>query len=799
MKLSTAILSACLMMAAEGSCQNIISGRVEDSKGPLIGASVVVKGKGIGASTDKYGMFTLTISPGTYDFVVSFIGYQQKIVRITLPLKKELVIVLAEDTQELDEVVVSGQAPDKNVQSLEIGVSKLTMATLRKLPTFMGEVDIMKSLLTLPGVTTVGEGTSDLNVRGGSADQNLILMDGAPIFNPSHLMGLFSIFNADVVDNIEFHRAAIPAKFGERASSVMDISLRHPDATKYNVKAGLGLIASRFAIDGPLIKDKLSFMLGARASFPDYLFKITRLSSLKQTEAHFTDLTAKLEFTPTDKTRFSFSTYRAHDAFKVASDSLSVIEINASSSAFSWTTQTASLGWSQALSSRLHLTTTLAHTKYSAEISSPDEQNAFRLLSSVTYNSIKSNLSFSANQKHLLNFGVSAIDYKIEPGDLQSGSPASNINAKKIEANGGLETAAYASDEFLVNKKVSLSFGLRYSYFENLGPSHVYLYQSNAPRNPDTIIDTVFVESGDKVASYGGLEPRFSSRFNLSGTSSLKFGYSRMRQYIQRLTNTTSSMPTDRWQVSNKYLKPQIVDQASIGYFQNFFSNMFETSIETFYKSFTNMTDYKEGVNFLLSSAIEGDLLQGKGRSFGIESQVKKTRGRLTGWFNYTYSQTKVKIDGEFDEDKISGGKWYPASYNKPHVVNLSVNYAENKQWSFGMNFTYSSGRPITYPESKYYIGNLYVPNFTARNNDKIPDYHRLDLSVVYTPTPKANSRYRSNWALSIYNCYGRKNAYSVFFKPNNQNRFQYSKTVNTYKLSIFATIFPSVTYNFSF
>ncbi len=787
------------IMSLSASGQIAIKGIVHDEKGPLPGASIVVENTTTGTSTLQDGTFTLELYKGQFYLIVSYTGYKPRKIRVIVSKPQELDIVLEENTRELDEVVVSGQSPERNYQSIEIGVTKLNMGTLKKMPSFMGEVDIMKSLLMLPGVTSVGEGTSDINVRGGSADQNLILMDEAPIFNPSHLMGLFSIFNADVVDNIEFHRAAIPAKFGERTSSVMDISLRHPDFNKWNWKAGVGLIANRIAIDGPIIKNKLAIMLGARASYPDYIFKISGNPTLKNTRAHFTDLTAKLEYTPNTRNRFFFSTYRSNDVFKVASDSLSIIEINASSSQFSWGTQTASLGWLWAISDRLNFKLTTVQTNYLSDISSADEQNAFSLESSVMYKSAKSDFIYTLSPKQVLNFGAAGITYSIDPGNLQSGSAISNINPKKLDEMKGLETGIYLSDEYTVSPTISISGGIRYSFFQNLGPSKVFLYQEGAALSVDTITDTLFTQKGAASVNYGGVEPRLSSKFSISKTSSLKFGYNRMRQYMQRLTNSTSSLPTDRWQISSNYLKPQIVDQISLGYFRNFSQNRFETSAEVFYKSFANMTDYKDGVNFLLSSAIEADLLQGKGKSYGIETQIKKSKGNLTGWFNYTYSQTRVRINGPFEEEQINRGDWYPASYNKPHVLNLTLSYSENKRWNYGLNFTYSSGRPITYPESKYYAGNLYIPNFVVRNNSRIPDYHRLDLSMIYTPDQKMGSRFKSNWAFSIYNCYARKNAYSIFFKPNNQNRFQYSKTVNAYKLSIFGTIFPSISYNLSF
>lgn len=776
----------------------LLRGRVHQKDMNLIGASVIVEGTAIGVSSNEKGNFSILLEPGQYNLIVSFTGYLTRRILLNLQKADYLDVNLEEDAKQLEEIVVSGVPSDNNVRSLEIGLSKISIRTLQKLPAFMGEVDIMKSLLTLPGVTTVGEGTSNINVRGGSSDQNLILLDDAPIFNSSHLMGLFSIFNPDMVESFEFYRGGIPPKFGERISSILDISLRNPDKEKWNFRGGLGLIASRLAVDGPIIPGKLSMMFGGRISFPDYLFKLSGNPTIKNTKASFYDLTGKVEFTPNAKNRFKLTGYNSYDKFKVAGDSLSILEINASSTEFDWQSINGTLSWDHDFTDRFHSKIVGVWSNYSSVIGSPDELNAFDLKSSILYRGMKADFNLNTGKNHQIDFGLSGNSYLINPGILLAGSEVSNVNPIELPQEQSIEAGIYASDELILNPMFSLMLGARYSIFHNLAPSNIYLYEAGRPMTTSTIYDTLYFESGS-VSQYGGVEPRFSLKVQLNLKSSLKLGYNRMRQYLQRITNTTSAMPTDRWQTSNSYIKPLIADQISVGYFRNFKGNMFETSLESYFKNTANMTDYKEGANLLLNPATESALLQGKGRAYGIELQVKKNKGKFTGWINYTFSQSLIKIDGNFDEERINNGEWYPTNYNKPHNLNLIATYSKNKRFTYSTNFTYSTGRPITYPEGKYYLGNIYVPDFVNRNNSKIPDYHRLDISMTYNPQPKKDTRWKSSWSFSIYNLYARKNAYSVFFKPNNQNRFQYSKTVDAYKLSIFGTIFPSVTYNFEF
>jgi len=775
----------------------LLRGRVHQKDMNLIGASVIVEGTAIGVSTNETGNFSMLLEPGQYNLVVSFTGYLTRRILLNLQKADYLDINLEEDTKQLEEIVLSGVPSDNNVRSLEIGLSKISISTLQKLPAFMGEVDIMKSLLSLPGVTTVGEGTSNINVRGGSSDQNLILLDDAPIFNSSHLMGLFSIFNPDMVESFEFYRGGIPPKFGERISSILNISLRNPDKEKLNFRGGLGLIASRLAVDGPIIPGKLSIMFGGRISFPDYLFKISGNPTIKNTKASFYDLTGKVEFAPNAKNRIKLTGYNSYDKFKVAGDSLSILEINASSTEFDWQSINGTISWDHDFTDRFHSKIVGIWSNYSSVIGSSDELNAFDLKSSILYSGVKSDFILNIGKKHQIDFGVSATSYQINPGVL-SGGEVSNVNSVELPKEQSMEAGIYVSDELVLSPAFSLMLGARYSIFYNLGPTNIYLYQEGQPITIATIYDTLYVESGS-ASNYGGIEPRFSLKVNLNKNSSLKLGYNRMRQYIQRITNTTSAMPTDRWQISNSYIKPLIADQISVGYFRNFKDNMFEASLESYFKNTDNMTDYKEGANLLLNPATESVLLQGKGRAYGIELQIKKTRGKFTGWINYTFSQSLIKINGNYVEERINNGEWYPTNYNKPHNLNLVASYSKNKRFTYSTNFTYSTGRPISYPEGKYYLGNIYVPDFVNRNNSKIPDYHRLDVSMTYNPQPKKDTRWKSSWSFSIYNLYARKNAYSVFFKPNNQNRFQYSKTVDAYKLSIFGTIFPSITYNFEF
>lgn len=781
--------SLVLLSASGQSTQFKLSGKVrQPDRQPFPGVTVYIQDMKLGTTTDANGNYSLRLPAGIYSIEFSFVGYVTKTERVTISSSQFLNASLVEELKQLEAVEVTSQVADHNVKSMEIGVNKMEIQAIKKLPAFMGEVDVMKSLLLLPGVTTVGEGTSNINVRGGNSDQNLILMDDAPVFNPSHLMGLFSIFNADMTKNITLYRGSVPAQFGGRASSVLDIGLRSPNTEKINVEGGIGLIANRLLVEGPIIKDKLSFIVGGRLSYPDYLFSLVK--SLKDTEANFYDLTTRLEYTPNANNKFYFSGYLSSDRFKPAGDSLSANTVNGTSAHYEWQTRNATLGWLHSFSDKFSFKLAGILSHYNSNIGSSEPTTSYNLRSTVQFASVKSDFSYQTDRHHI-QFGGEANHYTISPGTLTPGSEASSVAPVILANEQSVELAGFAADEFKINKWITLIYGLRYSYYYNLGPSDVYGYDPSKPRSIETIQDTTHYTSGQVIKTYGGLEPRASLKFDVGERTSVKLGYSRLRQYIQRITNTTSALPTDRWQTSNTYIRPMVSDQVSLGVFRNFFDNGLEASVEVYAKKITDISDYKDGANLLLNPATETAILQGDGRAAGVEFQLKKNRGKVTGWINYTYSQTEILINGADPTEKINNGKWYPANYNKPNNLNIVFNYAISKRTSFSANFTYSTGRPVTYAANNYYVGTIPVPNYTNRNQDKIPDYHRLDVSLTVEPNPLKKTRIKGTWVFSIYNLYARANAFSVYTQT-------ITPTFNsTYKLSIFGTIFPSITYNF--
>lgn len=759
----------------------------------IIGATIYVEELKTGSVTNDNSYYSLNLPPGSYSVIINFVGYQSEKRRVEMRSNKTLNVDLNELAVQLKEVVVSGEAPDRNVSAPQMSVTKLSIREIKRIPTFMGEVDVVRSLLALPGVTTVGEGSTGLNVRGGSIDQNLVLMDEAPVYNSSHLLGLFSVFNPDIVKDVTLYRGGVPAQYGGRVSSVLDIKLKDANAKKLIGRGGIGLVSSRFSLEGPLIKNKLSFIVGGRGSFTDFLLKLSPNKSLQNTRANFFDANAKLEYKINDRNKVYLSGYLGQDVFKLAADSISNLDVNATSLQYKWGTANATLRWNHLFSDKLFVNMTTVYSDYTAKIINPEGPNAFNLTSRVLYKNGKADFTYLPNPKHRLNFGVGAVAYQIEPG-TRTVAPGSNILPVDLPSERSLESALYLDDEFKVSEKVTLTGGLRYSLFFNLGPGNVFGYQAGIPREAESVLDTIHYNKGKIIQTYQGLEPRFSVKYSLSNSSSVKLSYNRMRQYIQLISNTTSTIPTDRWKISDQYIRPQIGDQVALGYFRNFFGNAIETSVEVYYKKITDILDYKNGATLLLNPTPEADIIQGLGRAYGVEVLVRKNLGEhLTGWVSYTFSRTQIQMNGNYPEEKINKGSYYPANFDKPHVMNTVANYQINRRLSVSGSFTYSTGRPVSYPTSKYVVGSVAIPNYTSRNLYRIPDYHRLDVSLTLEGNHRRNKKWDGSWTLSVYNLYSRKNAYSIFFKTTN------GSSSDSYKLSIFGSAFPSITYNFKF
>jgi ferric enterobactin receptor len=764
---------------------------------PLPRAAIYVDETGYGSLSDTLGRYQLLIPKGTFNITVTYQGFFAKHQRIDIDNNLRLDILMDEKANDLEEVVISANSASQNVKRLETGVTNLSIKNIKKLPTLLGELDIIKSLFSLPGVASVGEGASGFNVRGGNIDQNLILMDNAPVFNASHLMGFFSVFNPDALRDMNFYRGGIPAQYGGRTASVLNINLKDANAQQFSLSGGLGLVSSRLMVEAPIIKDRMSFFVASRFSYVGYLFKLLPQQNIKNTKADFYDITAKLEFRPTKKDKIAFTGFTGFDKFKVAGDSLANLEVNASSSLFDWRTTNATLAWVHSYNAKFTSKISGVYSSYAANIINPDSALAFKLASNIVYKNIKADFNYLPSEKQKIDFGISAIDYQIQPGKLNPDGAASQINPVTLRNESALESAIYVNDEIEISKKFSVLLGLRYSYFGNKTAGYSYQYQDGLPKSKETIIDSTLHGKGFSQA-YGGIEPRFSAKYSLNENASIKFSLNRMRQYIQLISNTTAALPTARWKSADEFMKPQIADQISIGYFQNLQDNKIEASIEFFYKKLTNVSDYKDGANLLLDKFPEASILQGTGRAYGAELYIKKNIGLITGWLSYTYSQTEFLVKGEHDEETINNGKYFPPNYNKPHILNLIASYQATKRLSFSTNFTYSTGRPITYPTAKIYVGGLVVPYYANRNQNNIPNYVRLDLAMNIDANPYKTQRFKGSWNFSVYNALNTRNAYSIFFRTKTRYA-QYYNRVDIYKLSILGSMIPSISYNFKF
>ncbi|MCP9770803.1 TonB-dependent receptor [Lacihabitans sp. LS3-19] len=764
---------------------------------PIANVSLILTENGIGTLTDSSGKYQMLVPMGSYLMEISHQTYFKKYQKVNIKADMVLDFVLDEKVNELEEVRISANSSEQNVKRLGTGVTNLNIRTLKKLPSLLGEIDIIKSLYTLPGVTSVGEGASGFNVRGGNIDQNLILLDEAPIFNSSHLMGFFSVFNPDAFRDFNFYRGGIPAQYGGRISSVLNVNLKDANATKFSVSGGVGTISSRLLIETPIVKDKLSIYVAGRVSYIDQMLKVVKIKKLAGSKANFYDLTGKLEYKLSNKDRISLSAFQGRDQFRLAKDSVSAIDENGDA-LYDWQTTNATGSWSHYFGSKFSAKLIGVYSKYNADIINSDSSTAFNLNYNINYKSIKGIAVYNPNEKHELEFGFQVNRYDIQPGLMEPTLETSNKNRLALNKESGIESAIFINDKIEISKKFNLGVGVRYVSYQALGAATVYTYEDSKPRNIINLVDSVNYNKGEVVASYGSFEPRFSLNYNFNTSSSFKLSANRMRQFIQLLSGTTAALPTDRWKLSDTYIKPQMSDQFSMGYFKNFKEKSLESSLELFYKKLYNVVDYKDGETLLLNPFPETAILQGNGYAYGAEFYVKKNLGVLTGWLSYTYSQTRIKVKGPTEEETINNGEYFPPIFNRPHSFNAIGSYQVSKKVSFSSNLNFSSGRAITYPASKFYYSGAVLPYYNSRNQSQIPNYLRLDLAMNVESHPYRTSGYRGSWNVSLYNVMGRKNAYSVFFRAKNPYNQFYSK-VNIYKLSVLGSIIPSVAYNFKF
>ncbi|WP_114782425.1 TonB-dependent receptor [Botryobacter ruber] len=748
---------------------------------PIFGASVYIESPLIGTTTDQSGYYTLSLPVGHHQLRIRGIGMQTTKRQVMLYGNGRLDIELQEDARVLKEVIVEADK-DKNVSSLLMGVEKLDIRSIKQVPTAFGETDILRVILTLPGVKSAGEGSTGMNVRGGSADQNLILFNNAPIYNPSHLFGFFSAFNPDVVESAELFRSAIPAKYGGRLSSVLEITSREGNKQKFAGSGGIGLLTSRLTLEGPLVKDKTSLIVGGRSTYSDWLLKKIPDPTFSKSTASFYDVNALLSHKINDNNSLILSGYLSKDKFRLGADSL-----------YTFSNQNASISWKHTFDEKLFGKFTGAYSHYGYGVESDKNPvTAFALDFGINQANFQADFNYYPTAKHTVNFGVSTNHYSISPGSFQPNSSESIVTLDRLQSEQALETAVYASEQFEITPRLSVEAGLRYSLFNALGPREVLTYAENMPRTENTVEDTTFYKSGSPFANYHGPEYRFSARYGLGDHSSVKIGFNRLRQYIHMLSNTVSMSPTDLWKLSDSKIRPQVGNQVALGYYQNFKANTVELSVEGYYRTMRDFLDYKSGASLFMNHHIETDVANAEGKAYGMEIMLKKLSGRLNGWISYTYSRSLIKVNNPERGEVINNGNYYPSNFDKPHDLTLISNYKFSKRYSTSFNFTYSTGRPITLPIAKYTFGDTQRLLYSDRNAYRVPNYFRFDVAMNLEGNHKAKKLAHSSWTLAVYNVTGRNNPFSVYFKSEEGK-------VKGYKLSIFGSPIPTITYNFRF
>lgn len=769
-----------------------LSGTVFDLKTneTLIGVNIFIPDIKTGITTNEYGFYSLTLPKGTYKIRISYLGYEtiEETISLEHNIKKNYNLV--ETGKQLEEVVITEKTAT-NTRKPEMSTNKLSIGTIKKIPVVLGEVDVLKALLTLPGVTNAGEGQSGFNVRGGGADQNLILLDEATIFNSSHVFGFFSVFNSDAIKDLKLYKGGIPARFGGRVSSVLDIYQKDGNSNQFSLNGGIGLISSRLLAEGPIVKNRGSFLLAGRASYAHLFLKLAN----NKNSAYFYDLNTKMNYKLNTNNNLFLSGYFGRDVF-----SLSQSFINTYGNA------TLNLRWNHLFSDKLfsNLSTIYSDYYYGLDLN----LLGFKWNSGIKNYNIKYDFKHYVSDKVKLNYGVNSIYYDFNPGTIEPSNPGSGIIYKQLEKKYAFEPSLYIDAEQKVTNNLSLYYGLRYSQFYRLGSSTVNIYQNNQAvvfnqelqiYEKATPIDTKYYGRNNVIKSFDNLEPRFAASYQLNENQSVKASYNRMAQYLQLISNTASPTPLDVWTPSDNFIKPQIADQVALGYFRNFKEDKYSLEVETYYKKVKNRIDYIDGADLIANEALEQIILNGEMRSYGLEVLLRKNTGRLTGWVSYTLSKSQQRTPGrDATETGINNGEWYNSGYDKLHNLSVTSSYDYNKKWTFGANFALQSGQPVTYPNGQYQYYNgdgqpITIPNYGSRNSNRLPAYHHLDLSATYTPKPNKKKGWQSEWVFSIYNVYGRKNAASISFRQN-----ETTAANEAVRLSIFGVV-PGVSYNFKF
>jgi len=770
-----------------------IDGKVLDGKTgePLIGAVVNIEKLKFVTTTDQKGGFNLTAPVGEYDVKLSYVGYEDNLRKIKVLSNGKANLELFEKSFKINEVVITAERAEFNVTRTQMSVVRLDAKNIKELPVTLGEKDIIKSISLMPGVQSTGEFGTGFFVRGGSSDQNLILVEDVPLFNSSHVFGLISAVNPDGVIGVTLLKAGIPAKYGERASSVMDIRLGGSSSDKVQAKGGIGLLNSRLNLEVPLFKKKASLLLGVRNSYSNWLLHQMPDLDLMNSSAGFYDVNGLFTLNFNPKNKITLFGYYSDDKFSFSK-----------TTHYHYGNAMASFRLTHVFNKYLSTSLLLGTSQYKYDINEIDtlkRTDAYQIKSTTTYHNLKWNFAWIPNDFHSFDIGINTILYQIMPGDLTPYGYESVVQPEKMPAEKGIEMAAYISDNINLTPELSAEIGLRYTRYAALGPGSVFVFQNEYPKTQQSIINTLFFKNNQIIKWYPVLEPRVAFRYSINDYSSLKASYNRINQFINLISNTTVMTPTDVWKLSSPNLKPLTCDQYALGYFRNFNKNMLEASVELYYKTLKNVIEYKNGAKILLNELIETDLLNASGYNYGIEFYLKKNSGRLTGWASYTFSRTMRHTTSSLVSEQINGNRYYPSPSDKPNNLILVGNYHISRRWRFSGLFTYNTGRPITLPELKYqYDGNQLI-YYSDRNKYRLPDYHRLDISITLDESLRLKKKWKGSWTLSIVNLYGRKNAYSVFYQKETPSQANDYRSFSLYKLYIIGIPFPTLTYNFVF
>jgi hypothetical protein len=757
-----------------GDNRHTISGHITDQKNGelLAGATVYIKETGTGATSDIDGFYSVSLPPGEYHLTYSFLGYQSQELFLYLNKDTILNIEMALKQQQLKEVVIESTRKDANVRKIEMGVSRMDMETVKKIPAIMGETDLIKALQLLPGVQFVSEGSSGFTVRGGSPDQNLLLLDQATVYNASHLLGFFSIFNNDAIRDVKLYKGNIPASAGGRLSSLIDVRMKEGNSKQFSGNGGLGTVSSRLTFEGPLIRDEASFLLSGRRSYADLFLALSSDEDVRNNTLYFYDLNGKANYKINDKNQIYVSGYYGKDVFSNPDFMLS------------WGNTTATISWNHIFSKKISSNFSFMKSNYDYQLGIPEgTANSFVWQANLNDYAIEADFAIFPNPKNTLRFGLQTIYHRFYPGKAEGLGEESFFDSYEVERNNSLESSVFIENEQEITETLSLRYGLRFTLFNNVGSATIYNFDADY-----NVIDSTTYTTGNFYNNYSGLEPRIGVRYQLNEVSSVKASYSRTRQYIHRGSNSTSGTPLDIWFPSSPNIGPQMADQVSVGYFRNFRKNTIETSVEFYFKKMNNIVDFKDNAMILLNKEYEGEIRIGEGTAYGVEFYSRFDLAPFSGWISYTYARSERTVEG------INDGKTYLSPYDRPHDVTLVMNYDINKQLSVGLNWVYMTGNPVTFPTGRVEIGGKYIPIYSERNTYRMPDYHRMDFSLTFKGKDKPSKRFHSEWNFSVYNAYARKNAWVInFIQDENDPNVTYAE--KTYLFSII----PSLTYNFFF